>query len=180
MANFIPHLVWFFAVTILGFLCTWRWPDLVNDSTTSFSTIGFFVTLYGVIFTIVEVQRAKSAAELAKYEAKKAHEKINDFFNVRDIVECQKAIETAVSCIDEGQKIPAYMLCLIVKHYSEIFHVQLNDAKSEHRKNRSAIDSYHFTASSISAPSNVHLKTALLSSMGHLSQMVGSKSSYKE
>ena len=180
MANIIPHVVWFLAVLSASLLCAWKWPDLIKDSTTSFSTIGFFVTLYGVIFAIVEVKRAKSAAELAEHEAKKAHEKINDFFSVRDIVECQKAIETAVSCIDEGQRISASTLCLIVKHYSEIFHVQLNDAKSEHRKNRSTIDSYYFTASEIPTPSNVHLKRALLSSMGHLSQMVGLKSSYKE
>lgn len=100
------HFLSLSIVLVAGIACSWRWPNLVKDEVASFSTIGFFVTLYGVIFAIIEVRRAKSAAELAEHAAKKAHDKINDFFNVRDIVECIKAIETAVSCIDDGQKIP--------------------------------------------------------------------------
>ena len=180
VANLIAHGVWFFIVAVSGVVCIKTWPDLVKDLTTSFSTIGFFVTLYGVIFAIVEVKRAKSAAELAEKAAKQAHERINDFFNVRNIVECQKEIETAVSCIDNGHIIPTTTLCNIVKHYSQIFYVEMEDDNSKHRKNQSYIESYRFSASATSTVSNSHLKKALLSSMRHLSQMVGSKSSYKE
>lgn len=168
------HLHWFFGISAAGLLSVLISPELVKDAPTTLGTIGVFATAFGVVFAVIEVQRAKAAFELAQTEAKKVFSRLTELVTAREIAECQAVLGTAVAAIDENKPIPSSTLCTVVKLYSQVFHAELSNPESTHRQNRSIIESYaHNPNNTLVTLSGRKTKKALLSIAGHLAQLQG-------
>lgn len=158
----------------------WK-PELLKDAPTALGTIGTFATAYGVVFAIIELRRAKAASVLAREEAEQVFRAVTSLVTAREIIECQATISMAVSSLDEGRAIPSSTLCQIVKLYSQVFHAQVADENSTHRKNRSVIESYSFNpnvGTTKSTPRNT--RRALLSIASQLAELQGSTKNFTE
>lgn len=175
------HLV---GAIVSALLCVvtvlWK-PELLKGAPTALGTIGTFATAYGVVFAIIELRRAKAAAVLAREEAERVFKAVTSLVTAREIIECQATISMAVSSLDEGRAIPSSTLCQIVKLYSQVFHAEVADEVSAHRKNRSVIESYSFNpniGTTQSAPRNT--RRALLSIASQLAELQGSTKNFTE
>lgn len=159
----------------------WK-PDLLKDAPTTLGTLGTFATAYGVLFAIVELRRAKSAASQAKEEAERVFKAVTSLATAREIVECQTTIQIAVASLDEGRPIPSSVLCQILKLYSQVFFAQVAVETSSHRKNRSIIESYTYNPNSTRTSSGAPSKTqrALLSIASQLAELQGSTKNFTE
>ncbi|MBB3005383.1 hypothetical protein FHX57_007780, partial [Paraburkholderia tropica] len=129
------------------------------------ASVGSFITLYGVVFALIELAYTRSAAELAATAAKRVFDAMSRLGAVEQITDCQAYIKTAVACIDDGVAVPSAVMLDIVKIYSRVFQVQLEDASSEHRKNRSLLEAYRFDSARYDS-FNAQGKTAITSSSG--------------
>lgn len=173
------HVIAFFICLAGSAILMWCFPDLRKGQSATLGSAGVFITLYGVIFAIIEVFRLRSASDLAEKEAKRVFNSITNLVTAREIIECQTKIEIAVAAIDEKRTIPSASLCSIVKLYSQVFHNEVGDEKSEHRKNRSVVQSYYISGKSpLKASENT--KQALLGIAGHLAQLQGSTKNFAE
>lgn len=136
------HLYTFFLIFLAAYFLVYLFPDIWNSNVTKFATIGFFITFYGVVFTIVEVIRTKSATQLVSDESGKILRKVDNLAGLRLLNECQAAIDLAIRVIDNRGKIPLSMLTTILKIYTEHFHKELEDPKSTHRRNSAMLQSF--------------------------------------
>jgi len=174
----IIHILSFFLTIILSSALLHSYPNLIKDDVTSFSTIGGIVTIYGVIFTIIEVIRARNAAVLAESESKKVYLRLTTTYDLKDITKCQIAIELALTSIEKNETIPASTLSNIVNVYSHIFHNEIENDDSPRRKNRTILCSYAFKEATNSKPSSkIKLQECLTSIAGDLSVVAGSRTS---
>ena len=156
-------------------------PELLKDAPTALGTLGTFATAYGVLFAIIELQRAKSASLIATQEAQRVFRSVTNLVTAREIIECQGTITMAVSSLDEGRAIPSAVLCQIVKLYSQVFHLELTNEASGHRKNRSIIESYSFNPNvgvTNGPPKNT--RRALLSIASQLAELQGATKNFTE
>lgn len=143
-------------------------PALSSDVPTTFSTVTGFATLYGLIFTVVEVVRAKDAASKAEHAAKQAHDAVALLYDIRDGSECLSLIEAALSGIDREGTVQLALLARILKIYSATFCEEQKDDASPHRQNVAMMESY----SAFPKPRALDkgkLKSTLMSMTGHLS-----------
>lgn len=175
------HLIAAIVLPLLGVVSAYWKPDLIKDAPTALGTIGFFATAYGVLFAIIELRRAKAASVLAKDEAERIFRAVTSLVTAREIIECQSTIKMAVSSLDEGRAISSSVLCQIVKLYSQVFHAELANEMSEHRKNRSFIESYSFNPN-VGSMKSSSKKTnrALLSIASQLGELQGSTKNFTE
>lgn len=173
------HIINFFVCLIGAGGVILLFPGLRKDQSTTLGTIGVFLTLYGVTFAIIELIRLKSASYLASKEAKRIFDMVTNLATAREIIECQTKIEIAVEAIDKKKGIPSASLCSIIKLYSQVFHNEVGDENSEHRKNRSIIQSYCINGQPLSNTS-VKTKSALLGIAGHLAQLQGTTKNFSE
>lgn len=172
------------SATVSALLCIvftlWQ-PSLIKDAPTSLGTIGSFATAYGLIFAIIELRRAQTASNLARQEAKRVLTVVTNLVTAREIIECQNTINMAISSLDEGKPISSAVLCQIVKLYSQVFHFELANELSIHRKVRSTIQSYTFNPNASAKPStSKNTKHALLSITGQLAELQGSTKNFTE
>jgi hypothetical protein len=174
------HWISLTAVIVAGFIVVSLEPELFKDALTRFGTIGFFVTAYGVMFAIVELWRAQSAATLANAEAKKVFSAFTTLVTAREIADCQHTIKMAIASLDESKPIPSIIILDIIKIYSQVFHAEVSADDSLHRKNRSTIESYSFNPNVASASVPHSTKSALLSIAGQLGQLEGSTKNFME
>lgn len=173
------HIIAFSACFIGAGGLIFLFPDLKKDQPTTLGTAGVFLTLYGVIFAIIELVRLKSASYLANKEARRVFDTVTNLVTAREIIECQTKIEIAVEAIDEKRAIPSASLCSIVKLYSQVFHNEVGDENSEHRRNRSIVQSYYINGRPPPKTSE-NTKNALLGIAGHLAQLQGSTKNFSE
>lgn len=158
----------------------WK-PSLLKDAPTALGTLGTFATAYGVLFAIIELKRAKAASALARDEAERVFRAVTSLVTAREVIECQSTISVAVSSLDEGRAIPSSVLCEIVKLYSQVFHAQLSDEASAHRKNRSVIESYSFNPNvGATGTSPRNTRRALLSIASQLAEVQGATKNFTE
>jgi hypothetical protein len=177
----LMHVVSFIIVLLLSIVIVILEPSLLKDAPTSLGTIGSFATAYGVIFAILELRRAKAASQQAKDEAKKVFFAVTGLVTAREIVECQATIQLAVASIDEGKAIPSAVLCQVTRLYSQLFHKEMIDEHSTHRKNRSFIESYSHNPNASSngaVPKNT--KRALIMISSDLGQLQGATKNFTE
>lgn len=173
------HIIVFFVCFIGAGILIFYFPDLKKDQPTALGSAGVFLTLYGVIFAIIELSRLKSASHLANKEARRVFDIVTNLATAREIIECQTKIEIAVEAIDAKMIIPSASLCSIVKLYSQVFHHEVGDENSEHRKNRSTVQSYYISGQ-LPAKNSKNTKKALLGIAGHLAQLQGSTKNFAE
>jgi hypothetical protein len=178
------HAICLLFVLVMASITIHFEPTYVTGPINTLGTIGFFSTLYGVLFAIVELLRAKTASTLATNEAKRVFSVVTSIITAREIAECQGVINMAASAIDEGKTIPSATLCQIIKIYSQVYHAELTNPESEHRKNNSTLQSYSFNPNinSCGVPdkSAKNVKRALLSISSHLGQRQGSTKNFSE
>jgi hypothetical protein len=171
-AHFVVALI----TVLLGFVTAWSWPGLVKDAPTAFGTIGFFVTLYGVVFAIIEVLRLKAAAELAMKAAKKAARRIEALYDARNSAECQTLIENVLNRLDEDGTLSASSLGRIVKLYAAEFSTTYELETSPHRTRVATVNSFAFAqrGSKLSRITSCdNLKAALVNMVEDLSASNG-------
>jgi hypothetical protein len=163
------HLVVALVTIILGGGFIAFVPDLRKDVVTNLGTIGFFVGVYGVVFTIIEVIRAKSAADEAAVEAKKAAGAVRTLYGIKNLSECQSMIGFALDNIEKDGFASLSALAQIIKLYSAEFSKQYGDAGSNCRQNVALVQSYvSFHTPRTPAPTN-RLKDALVAMVAELS-----------
>lgn len=149
-------------------------PSLLKDVPATFATITGFATLYGLIFTVIEVVRTKAAASEAADAADEARRAVASLYDIRDGSECLSLIETALSGIEREGTVQLALLARIVKLYSATFHEEQKDDGSPQRQAVAMVESYSLLAKPKSAPTG-RLKGALMSMTTHLSSTGSSK-----
>ncbi len=123
------HILVFAVVFLIATIMIWVLKDLRNSISSWFGSVGFFVTLYGVIFTIVEVLRVKDANEIADRRVEVALANINNLNGQKEIVECQALIE---KIIDKKRIANSTELNQIIKIYTLCFGNEIGNADSNH------------------------------------------------
>lgn len=151
------------------------WPDLFKDKPTSFSTVGFFITIYGVVFTIIEVLRAKAMAEVAAETAVRTAKRVETLYDVRNLAECQTLIENALDQLHEERTLSSSALSRIVKLYAAEFSTTYAQTTSRHRQHIGMVNSFAFSGRTKSPKlANVgKLKSTLVEMMAELSAANG-------
>jgi hypothetical protein len=122
-------------------------PQLWSGSVVTFATIGGFVTVYGVVFAIIETWRARAASELAGAAAADANRKIAALYDVKNIAECQACIRYALHDLDKEGWASTATLSRILELYTAEFHEAYRDSRSEQRVSIAALESHAATAS---------------------------------
>lgn len=174
------HLLVFVATVALGKALIRAVPDLTKDDPTTFSTLTGVATLYGVVFAIIEVWRAKSAAQLAAVRAKQAADQVHAAYGLRDASECQSCIQYALGSIDEHGFAPLSVLSRIVKLYASEFAEDYDDAKSDVRKRVAMVESYASLHRSTRPASPKKVQTTLMAMTAHLSASIGKRTKVEE
>lgn len=175
------HAAVFVVICLVGIILCILERDLLKDAPTTLGTIGSFATAYGVLFAVIELRRTQAVSLATKLAAEQVFTSVSGLITAREITECQSVIQMAVASLDEGRPIPSSTLHQIVKLYSQVFHKEMDNEKSGHRKNRSIIESYSFNMS-LHGPtaSTRHTKRALLTIAGHLAQLQGKTKNFAE
>jgi hypothetical protein len=175
MAHKIVHLVAFLLVVVAGFVLVNRHPELLVGASTSLGTIGTILTVYGVVFAIVELMRAKASIRIAGEQSGKVLQQVTKLVAVREIEECYASVRMAVEALDASNGIPNALVVRIIKSYSQIFASELDNPKSDHRKNLSVLESYVFQAESmgkdiraVPKPRTMKALSAIVRSLGTL------------
>ncbi|WP_152976969.1 MULTISPECIES: hypothetical protein [Burkholderia] len=177
IAHYKRHFVAFLGVVALTLLVASVRPSTFKDAPTSVGTIGSFVTLFGVVFAIIELRYTRTAAELAAAEAARVRDAMSRTISIEHIVECQASIEAAIASLDAGTPAAPYVMAHIVKIYSRVFASEVEKDDSDHRKTRSLIQSYQLNPNSAivsgtnqrSGTQATRTRKALMDALGQLS-----------
>lgn len=120
---------------LLGLLayCALKVPEFWTSKAVSFATIGGFFTVYGVVFSVIETWRARSAAERAATAANEASRRVASLHSVKGLSECQSCIQVALHDLASSGQASSATLTRILELYAAAFHLQYLDAESEQR-----------------------------------------------
>ena len=136
------HISTAFAVAALAGLSFKIAPELWKDTAASFSSTGGFLTLYGVIFAVIEAMRAKAAAELAAIAAKSASRAVATMYGLRSVTECQTQIRTALTDLEKNGSVSAAVLARVLELYTAEFHIEYQNPQSTERLNVAELQSH--------------------------------------
>ena len=159
----------------VGVAAFWFVPELRKDVPTTFGTATGIATLYGVVFAVVEVVRTRNAASLAYDAAKKVKLQFENLYGIKQLSDCQAAVDLAIASLDRGEHVPLPMLIQITKSYSLHFHAEMSDPGSEHRRNSAVLESYSAIPKGAKSGSQAKLRVALLSITRNLSTATGGR-----
>ncbi|OAX85789.1 hypothetical protein A7D16_05785 [Xanthomonas nasturtii] len=155
--------------------------DLYDGIPKTLGSVSAFLTVYGVIFALIELARTRSAAELAEQKASHVVSVIEDLMTAREISECQAAVESALEGIGRGEGISGSHIVRIIRLYSRVFPLEMKSDNSPHRRNRTILESYEFSAAeAVKGGVPKKTKRALLEISGHLAQEQGQTKYVKE
>jgi hypothetical protein len=157
------HVVTGLALFAALLFSAYMWPALTESAVQSFGTVGLFLTLYGVVFSVIEVRRTKSASEKARIAAERTERATHKAYDIRDISECQTCLETAVHSLSHGGLPRVLPLGRIIRLYTAIFEDRYQDPLSPERRRISIIQSYH--GSRVAVPKGDDRLQATLSEM---------------
>lgn len=129
----LVHLVSLVALLCMLAYCALKVPEFWKDQVTTFATIGGFFTVYGVLFSVIETLRARSAAEVAAKAATEASKRVASLHKVSDLSECQTCIQVALRDLDSSGQASSATLARILELYTAAFHVQYANAGSSER-----------------------------------------------
>lgn len=177
----LDHLVSFLVVLVVAVICFACDKELYDGISKTLGSVGGFLTVYAVIFAIIELARTRSAAELAEQKVAEVVKVVEDLMTAREISECQAAVEYALDGITQTEGISGSHIVKIIRLYSQVFPLEMKDERSRHRKNRTILESYEFSAAD-AAKASVPKKTkrALLEISGHLAEEQGHTKHIKE
>jgi hypothetical protein len=177
------HFFSFLFVLVLGCVLCAYWPTMLKDSPTALSTIGTFVTIWGVMVAIAELIRLESAADASRQAAQRVFNEISRIDKVSQITQCEHLIKAANDCVDEKRHIPIAVIGQIITLYSGLFSAELSNNTSVHRFNRSMLVAY--TIPGAASQNNMYKPPkrttgALLSILGQLSELKTHSTSFEE
>jgi hypothetical protein len=167
------HVYGFLLVAIISISCIYYEPKLVQDSVTALSTAGVFLTLYGLIVAIIEIQKAKSLAQAAKDAATRTLKFTNTLTTTKELTECQAILESSMASLDGGHPIPTYSLGRILALYSRLFEIESHPDDSPQRFNQAALQSYKHNQTGQNSKSHTVTRQALLCIMTDLGSFQG-------
>jgi hypothetical protein len=120
--------------------------ELWKDRAAVFATVGGFLTLYGVIFAIVETLRARAASEMASAAANSSRHQTMMIFNIKNIAECQSCIRDTLSDLDKVGWVSTASLSRIIELYTAEFHHEYQDTSSPQREAIASLQSHASSA----------------------------------
>lgn len=182
MSKYIPHILFAIGTTVVCVLCINFDASLVKDLSATLGTIGFFATAYGVIFAIIELKRAKSAAEFASSEVGRVLNSVTCLVTAREITECQALVQNLLGIIDDKMPVSTATINHVIRIYSQIFFKDMKIPQSLSRNNRAILENASITSSIIHGTSatNSCLRQALHSITGQLAELQGSTNNFTE
>lgn len=177
----LVHYVSLCAILSAVISTVWTFPELWVGTVTTFATVGSFVTLYGVIFAVIETWRARAASEIARQAASDASRKVLALYNIKSISECQACIHNALNELDKVGWASTAALSRILELYTAEFHDAYRDAKSEQRESITSLQSHAATASGpLKGGALLRLKHTLVRMLADLTSTAGIKMSETE
>ena len=170
------HVLTAAAVLIAAF-ASQRWlPEVWETKVLAFGTAGAFLTLYGVLFAIIETARARSASQDAKKAAIDAQQQTTKLFDVKNLAECKAAIRQVLGDLDKNGWVSTTALARIGELYAEQFFEAYQDEMSGHRISIVALESHAQNAPGpFSGAGLKRLKAILLRMQSEIASVVGSK-----
>jgi hypothetical protein len=153
-------------------------PELWQGSVATFATIGGFVTVYGVVFAIIETWRARAASEMACRAAAEANRRVVILYNVKNIAECQACIRDTLGDLDKDGWASTAALSRILELYTAEFHEAYRDPGSQQRESIAALQSHAASASGpLKGRPLTRLKDTLVKMLADLTAAAGRKMS---
>jgi hypothetical protein len=144
-------------------------PDLWRDNVAIFSSLGGFVTVYGVAFAVIETWRARSASEMAESAAKEASSNVTKILNIKNISECKQCIRSTILDLEKDGWASTSALTRILELYVSEF---CNEYVDENSNQRNLVASLRSHAANASGPLKQaackRLKATLVDMLSHL------------
>lgn len=137
-------------------------PALFHGPVETYATVSGIVTLYGVIFAVVEVWRLESATTMAAKAARDAVDQIERLHGAHALVECQASIDGALADIDAEDFVSSSALGRVIKLYSAAFATEVATSGSRQREDTLIIESYAGAFRRGNKTSTAKLRSALL------------------
>ena len=155
-------------------------PDLWKDDVTAFSTLGGFVTLYGVIFAVIETWRARNASEQARTAAEAAGRRVAGLYELGGIARCQGCIHDALRDLEREGWASTSSLTRIIELYTAEFHESYEDPTTPQRQAIAALQSHAATAPGpLKGLALQRLKKTLVTMLADVTAAAGPKLSEK-
>lgn len=136
------HWILLIVVALIGYLCTCASDKLMDGALNRLGTIGVFVTIYGVMFSIVEVMRLQSVAATATSEARDAYNKAMHLVAAEKISDCHHLITTATDLTNQKIYIPDSLVLQIIRKYSELNASATGQEKTENEVLETTLTAY--------------------------------------
>lgn len=168
-------------LALLGCASTRRFlPELWRDDATSFATIGGFVTLYGVVFAVIETWRARNASEQSRTAAEAASRRVAALYELGGIARCQGCIHDALRDLERDGWASTSSLTRIIELYTAEFHGAYQDPSTPQRQAIAALQSHAASAPGpLKGPALRRLKDTLLTMLADVTAAAGLKLSEK-
>lgn len=180
MSNRMLHVVSLVAVLLTAALSCAFAPELWTGRISAFSTFSGFATIYGVIFTVIEVMRARSASEMAKNAASSAHNAVLSVIDVKTLGECKVYISNSLIDLERDGWASTSVLARIIELYTAQFYAVYDIPDSPQRMAVAALQSHAASASGpLSGRSLTRLKKTLTTMLIHVTSASGEKLSGK-
>ncbi|MBK0052999.1 hypothetical protein [Stenotrophomonas sp. S39] len=180
-SKFACHIYSFLVILVIAIACYFYDKDLFGSLPKTVGSVSAFLTVYGVIFALIELVRTRTAAELAEQRVTEVVQVVEDLITAREITECQIAVESALDGISRNEDISARYVVKIIRLYSQVFPDAMLDEQSPHRSNRSILETYRYVKRvSDKSKGPVQTQKALMSISGHLAEMQGHTKRGKE
>lgn len=146
------HVLTALVTLIAAFLTVTSIPTLWKDAASRFGTACNWATIYGLIFTVIEIVRAKNAANLVERASRLAVNELTTKYILQEISECRSLIGTSIDSADRDGSVSVSTLAHISQLYRAEFRDEVLKPDSEHRGNVNLIDSYIFVAHDLPKP----------------------------
>lgn len=115
-----------------GFGLTHRFPTLLEGPINSLTSVGTFITLYGVLFAVIELFRLKSVALIAAAKASEVYDELHRLRTAEMATRCQTLIHAALRCTEQKTQIPDPLLNEILSVYRELFAREFEAENNNH------------------------------------------------
>jgi hypothetical protein len=144
--GWILHIVTFVFLAFGAWLTTIVFTDLWANQATIFGTSGVFITIFGVVFSIIESIRARSASELAAAAAKSAEARVLKILDFESITRCSVELQASIEELDKSLWLSTGTLARISTLYITALRVKIDDPKEPERTNLAALQSHAINA----------------------------------
>lgn len=122
-------------LVVLAFI----YEDLRSSPDRIFATVAGGVGIYAALFAIIELLRLKSVSAVVSNSVRRIESDMRRMSSIRDYQDCQSAVDRLSIIIESGEETPFSIVRDLVKKYSYCFPAEMQDAESEHRRNRSEL-----------------------------------------